>query len=497
MPDTEVTRIPAPPTMVGDPADAAPVKAAPPPADPGAPRGSAEVEFMGIEKSIEAAQLVHRLLISACAVLLVFGLSTDRPGDEYDAALTELQRVERAVDSAGVLAAAQLEDEYRGMVNGALPGVPVGEVNLEPSFVHRFAAGSKNITLEEVYNYFSTGYSQDSLTVYELSPVDLRRRLAGYGQIAEVERVTVRLPMGDGDDGGLTADVVLDLRTAATKQRAELSADSAVRISEMRRVPVASMAGMLRQFNLVRSLEEEDSVAPVAAPPPSLAAAPAPAPVASASKPLPPGATPASAEAAAAPGAQQAAKAMMSLAREPEGGGQGPERLDGHEIFPALTAVWDEVGTIQFRFTRSFLERAQRRADEAARTEVSFMGLNLSSRFVFIAGPGTILLLLAYLLIHLVHVNEVSPGHAPMLRTLPWTGIHTHALGRLLLYASVTVLPVVALLVVTRPWQLEDPRRMAAQWLAIAAVLGLGSYLVWQFSRLQRTVTGELAAQRR
>jgi hypothetical protein len=62
------------------------------------------------------------------------------------------------------------------------------------------------------------------------------------------------------------------------------------------------------------------------------------------------------------------------------------------------------------------------------------------------AGPALVLALLVYFLAHLYHLAAIQNGNAEHLRTYPWMGVPTSRLGAILLYFSITVLPLLSVL---------------------------------------------------
>lgn len=373
---------------------------------------------MSMEKSIDAAQFVHRLLISACATLVFFGLAAQQPSEAYKRALAELNRVEFAFQSTAKAARDVSDRHYtsRGLlriIGEELPGIPL------PAQVHAVNLPGRPAALkpasakaDALYEYFSRGDFEQSVELYAFDEPRLRRGLKAALKnrpVRRIERVTVRRD-GPSEAGVGVVSVVLHARDSA---------------GIVRRIPVrASATTESRELPL-----NLDSL-----------------------------------------------YAGLELTAA---GGASADPL------PALLAVWDEIGELPLQSVRPFLARQAERERTAREADVSLMGITVNSRLITFAGPSLVLLFLAYLLAHLLHLNKIcTPRTARALEQSPWMGVYTNWFGELLAYASVTVLPAGAVWLIAgaEPGRAPD---QAGWWAGV--VLAVGIVAAWQIKRLNDT----------
>jgi hypothetical protein len=391
---------------------------------------------MNIEKSLEATQFVHRLLISACLTILVFVLSSEPVEDPYIRASAQLDSLESALSAATSLVDGGIEAEQvkvASIFNAAFPSVL--DLKREQVQLGQGVWSSPrtvgDLKLDSIYHYVdSRGWEDDRAYVYAVDSASLHVALTRFAKLnpklKQVRSITIT-PNGDPDnEGPVRAAVKIQLKMSDARELTSRTLQDSILLGGFRTIGASQLDSIFSAYKLVTPEDGE---------------------------------------------AQR-------------------------QAFPELTPVWFEIGPMTERSAASFLRLQAQKAQAGTRTEISLMGFKVPPRMLALAAPGLVLFLMVYLLAHLHHLYVMREGQVDTLRCFPWMGVHTNQLGKVLMYGSVTVLPVgcVALMLDTARMVNSSPRPLQDALILVGIVV-VGYLSIQQLRLLNRYVAAQVAAE--
>ncbi len=152
------------------------------------------------------------------------------------------------------------------------------------------------------------------------------------------------------------------------------------------------------------------------------------------------------------------------------------ETAGSHEVvFPELQRHWDEVGNKTAREAKSILAGRK----EALSESVSFIGMSVPADLALFGGPLVIAIIGFYLHSHINHMLRlVTDQRSRQIKDdFPWLLLYTDPLSRRMVFVSVVLIPVVAIVsVIYRAWGIGS----VAGILMAAACLLSSLYISWK-----------------
>lgn len=359
---------------------------------------------MNIEKSLDATQFVHRLLVSVCLTLFVFIISAESVQSPYVSAQAQYAVLKTTQDSAkryleGALArrsqAGAIRRVFRDVFGDRASAVEVrigSAVDVGPS-------STGDASLDSLYRFYeSRSWSGQVVPVTHLTDLPELKRAAekfaiAHPDLTQLREIDVQLNAGVLGRPATARVMVLFRTKLLPKQKLPLTRGSPFNVAAVDSVPMDSVTPFFERAGLIKG----------------------------------------------AAGSEEA----ITLA--------------------SLLPIWHEIDRMTAREASSFLRMQADKARREAATELSLMGFKVRPRLLVVAGPWLALFFLVYLLSHLRHLNVMREGQEETLRCYPWMGVHTNRLGALIIYSSVTLMPLGAVgLTYWRAWDTPDLKLWAA-----------------------------------
>ena len=164
-------------------------------------------------------------------------------------------------------------------------------------------------------------------------------------------------------------------------------------------------------------------------------------------------------------------------------------------LLPYLNICQSDYAEVKVADIANFLKRGSDKLEieNQKKNVIEVLGLKITNNIVFWAAPISLIFVLLYLLGNVKYLRCIAPGNANAILEFPWMGVYTNNLNMFLCYTSLTILPMLSIiLLITKYYIFKHSYYIAFTCIYIAFIGFLSFYLVNEIIKLNKLCREEV-----